>query len=203
MSGLGGVGKSLLAEEYALRFGAAYPGGVFWLRAHGNDSTPAQSADARDAGRIEQFIAMAVALGIDVKGLDPNEIEAQLRARLAHQAKPFLWVVDDLASGLDADDVRAWLAPHPLGKTLITTRSREYGAIGTPLSLDVLNPHESFALLCSRRQPVDAVEKAAARGIARGSRPSRARHRCCGGGPRRASRLGVVRRVPSQPRQSQ
>ena len=35
--GLGGIGKSLLAEEYALRFGAAYPGGIFWLRAYGND----------------------------------------------------------------------------------------------------------------------------------------------------------------------
>jgi hypothetical protein len=35
--GLGGEGKSLLAEEYALHFGAAYPGGVFWLRASGND----------------------------------------------------------------------------------------------------------------------------------------------------------------------
>ena len=28
LSGLGGLGKSLLAEEYALRFGAAYPGGI-------------------------------------------------------------------------------------------------------------------------------------------------------------------------------
>lgn len=33
LQGLGGVGKSLHAEEYALRFCAAYPGGVFWLRA--------------------------------------------------------------------------------------------------------------------------------------------------------------------------
>src|SRR5262249_17553898 len=33
VSGLGGVGKSLTAEEYALRFAAAYPGGIFWLRA--------------------------------------------------------------------------------------------------------------------------------------------------------------------------
>ncbi|KAB3546211.1 MAG: toll/interleukin-1 receptor domain-containing protein, partial [ANME-2 cluster archaeon] len=31
--GMGGVGKSLLAEEYALRYGAAFPGGVFWLSA--------------------------------------------------------------------------------------------------------------------------------------------------------------------------
>jgi hypothetical protein len=28
-----GVGNSLLVEQYALRFAAAYPGGVFWLRA--------------------------------------------------------------------------------------------------------------------------------------------------------------------------
>ena len=31
VQGMGGIGKTLLAEEYALRFGSAYPGGVFWL----------------------------------------------------------------------------------------------------------------------------------------------------------------------------
>jgi len=35
--GMGGLGKSLLAEEYALRYAAAFPGGVFWVRAFGND----------------------------------------------------------------------------------------------------------------------------------------------------------------------
>ena len=33
VQGMGGIGKTLLAEEYALRFGAAYPGGIFWLSA--------------------------------------------------------------------------------------------------------------------------------------------------------------------------
>jgi hypothetical protein len=37
--GLGGNGKSFLAREYALRFGPAYPGGVFWLNAYGNDDS--------------------------------------------------------------------------------------------------------------------------------------------------------------------
>ena len=36
LTGLGGVGKSLLAVEYARRFGAAYPGGIYWLRAYGH-----------------------------------------------------------------------------------------------------------------------------------------------------------------------
>ena len=40
--GLGGLGKSLLAEEYALRFGAAFPAGVFWLQAPGLGGTEAR-----------------------------------------------------------------------------------------------------------------------------------------------------------------
>src|SRR5262249_41493831 len=31
--GFGGVGKSLLAEEYVELFGPAYPGGIYWLSA--------------------------------------------------------------------------------------------------------------------------------------------------------------------------
>ena len=38
--GMGGIGKSLLAEEYAIRFGAAYPCGIFWLQAHGSMPKP-------------------------------------------------------------------------------------------------------------------------------------------------------------------
>jgi hypothetical protein len=38
ITGLGGIGKSLLAREYAVRFGSAYPGGVFWLRAYGSET---------------------------------------------------------------------------------------------------------------------------------------------------------------------
>jgi hypothetical protein len=47
LRGLGGVGKSLLAEEYALRFGGAYPGGVFWLRGLG------EGEGGLDAGKRE------------------------------------------------------------------------------------------------------------------------------------------------------
>ena len=40
----GGNGKTLLAREYAIRFGAAYGGGVFWLNAYGNHDTKGQLA---------------------------------------------------------------------------------------------------------------------------------------------------------------
>jgi hypothetical protein len=93
-------------------------------------------------------------------------VEAALAHKLGAAEKPFLWIVDDLASGLGADAVRAWLAPHPLGKTLLTTRSREYGAIGRALPLDVLEPAEAYALLTAARQPDNPDEEAAARSIA-------------------------------------
>jgi len=51
VSGLGGVGKSLLAEEYVPHFGSAYPDGVFWVRAYGND-------DAETTLRLEQREAL-------------------------------------------------------------------------------------------------------------------------------------------------
>jgi hypothetical protein len=65
VSGLGGVGKSLLAEEYALHFGAAYPGGVFWLRAYGNDDAKsALGPEQREAERAGQVQTLAELLGL-------------------------------------------------------------------------------------------------------------------------------------------
>lgn len=167
VSGLGGVGKSLLAEEYALRFGAAFPGGVFWLRALGNDASGTTLiAEQQEAVRSDLFHSMAVALGVAVQGLSPAEVEAALGRALRQAGQPFLWVVDDLASGLSAADVRAWFAPDPLGKTLLTTRSREYSQLGNALPLGVLPPEEAYTLLIGFRRPQGAVEVEAAHGMA-------------------------------------
>ncbi len=71
VSGMGGVGKSLLAEEYALHFGAAYPGGVFWLRAYGNDDAKtALGPEGREAERDGQVRNIAGELGIKTQRLD-------------------------------------------------------------------------------------------------------------------------------------
>jgi len=49
LRGLGGIGKSLLAEEYCHRFDAAYPGGIFWLRCHGNDDSKLRMSPEQQA----------------------------------------------------------------------------------------------------------------------------------------------------------
>jgi hypothetical protein len=152
--GMGGIGKSLLAEEYALRYGAAFPGGVFWLSAFGNDDTKTgMSADERGAAREGQIRKIATALGITVEGRNPDEIEVATSLELGRREKSFLWVVDDLPSGTDRETFESWLAPHSLGKTLITTRAREHDALGTLIPLDVLEPEEAYELLTSRRKP--------------------------------------------------
>jgi hypothetical protein len=110
ISGLGGVGKSLLVEEYALHFGSAYPGGVFWLRAHGNDDaqTPL-GPEQREALRTDQVRRMAGRLGIDTHGMTEEQVEGALARRIGSQSKPCLWVVDDVPNGLDGEACAAGL----------------------------------------------------------------------------------------------
>ena len=167
VSGIGGVGKSLLAEEYALRFGAAYPGGIFWLRALGNDSTvPSLNPDQQSALIAAQLQSFAVDLGIPTRDLTPEEIHARLAMKLDSENQPFLWIVDDLGSDLHPDTVRGWLPPHPLGKAIFTTRSREYEEFGQSINLGGLAPEEAVELLCRYRKPSTPEEQLAAKQIA-------------------------------------
>jgi hypothetical protein len=160
--GTGGVGKSLLAEEYALRYAAAFPGGVFWLRAFGNDDVKAaMGPDEREAERIRQIMDIAAAYGIPVKDRSPEEIEGHLARELGNH-DPFLWIVDDIPSDMDVETLEQWLAPHPLGKTLITTRTKEYDFLGTLIPLGVLETDEAWELLTSWRKPAGEEEEDAA-----------------------------------------
>jgi hypothetical protein len=115
VQGLGGVGKSLLAEEYALHFGAAYPGGVFWLRAYGNDDANAgMGPEEREAARTSQIRGFAELLGLHPENRKPNEIQNALAREIERRGKSCLWVVDDLPNGLDGEALRVWFAPHAL-----------------------------------------------------------------------------------------
>ena len=164
--GMGGVGKSLLVEEYALRYAAAFPGGIFWLRAFGNDDAKTtMGTDEREAERIRQFRDVATHLDIAVQNIKPEEIEGYLARELAKREKSFLWVVDDLPSGMHVETLQKWLAPHPLGRTLITTRTHEHSAFGNTISLKYLEPDEAYELLTWRRKPVGKEEEDAAWGL--------------------------------------
>jgi hypothetical protein len=146
--GLGGNGKSLLAREYSMKFGPAYPGGVFWLNAYGHDDTKGALTDEqREVLRQDQIREFALRLGVPIEGMKRDEIEAALWRRLESRGDRCLWIIDDLPSGLSPDDLQnVWNARWPGASTLITTRSNAY-AFGSTLDLGVLSAEEAFALL--------------------------------------------------------
>jgi tetratricopeptide (TPR) repeat protein len=162
LQGMGGLGKSLLAEEYALRYAAAFSGGVFWLRAFGNDDSKAAIGEEREAERIRQINDFAIKFDLTIEKKSPEEVEAALARKLESRGKPFLWVVDDVPSGMKMEDLKKWFAPQALGKTLITTRTKEY-SLGTLIPLGVLEPEEAYELLTSWRKPAGKKDEDAVR----------------------------------------
>jgi tetratricopeptide (TPR) repeat protein len=166
--GLGGVGKSLLTREYALRYQASFPGGVFWLYAQGDMNSDATDPE-RETLRLDQIRGFApsvlgpeLAIGIDA--LSPKDLEAALRNAVSKKAEPCLWVVDDLPEGLAADEVYRWVGP-PGACTIVTTRSSEYGALMPEVNIGVLENEEALQVLISRRAPSDEEELESAKRI--------------------------------------
>ncbi|WP_089402572.1 toll/interleukin-1 receptor domain-containing protein [Geodermatophilus saharensis] len=83
VSGLGGMGKSLLAVEYAHLFSSLYPGGVVWLSAAGNDPTGTPpSRDQTTAAADTAFAQLATDLGLDVAHLEPDRVRERVKTEL-------------------------------------------------------------------------------------------------------------------------
>jgi tetratricopeptide (TPR) repeat protein len=167
LRGLGGNGKSLLAREYAIRFGPAYPGGVFWLNAYGHDETrDSPRPNQREALRQEQIVNFANQLGLPTEALKPEQIEAAFWREVEARGKHCLWIVDDLPPGIPIKEFEsAWHARWHRASTLVTTRSREYGSLGDSMDLGVLLSREGMRLLCWRRKPSTSVDQLAAERI--------------------------------------
>lgn len=156
-----GSGKSLLAREYALRFAATYPGGLFWLRAHRHDE--ATSVAARAAQRHVQLLGFAEQLGIDGAQLVAQQLPEALARTLDERGETFLWIVDDLPDGLSSSELDGWLAPGRCGRTLLTTRGRDYDAIGARVDVGALSSRDGLELLTDGRAPDGPDEEHAAR----------------------------------------
>ena len=163
--GIGGAGKSLLAEEYALRFGSSYPGGVFWLKAFGHDAARPIEAGEREAERQRQFANLAESLGTSVQTLTPTEVRAIL-AKKVEQRGDYLWVVDDLPSGMSWDDAQNWMPPSQRGHALATVRTRAHDWAGRAVEIEDLEPDAAYELLTHRRPPRAEGEEGEARALA-------------------------------------
>ncbi len=162
LRGMGGSGKSLTAEVYAIRFGAAYPGGIFWLRAFGHDAQAAHTPEERTVLRDNQFISLAQALNLPTAKLKPAELRQNLADALVERG-PYLWVVDDLASGVSFQEAQTWLAPSANGRTAITTRAGSMGWAGTEVRIEEMGDEDALRLLTHARKPQNTEEEGEAR----------------------------------------
>lgn len=138
--GAAGAGKTLLAEEYAVRFSAAFPGGVYWFNL----------ADDPAGGYERQIRTVCGVLGVNAGGSVDDALSA-LALELERRHRPCLWVVDGVPAGLPEHRVRQYMAPHVFAATLLTTRGA-YPHLATTIELRA-NPSSS---------PADDVARSAA-----------------------------------------
>jgi len=134
VQGMGGVGKTTLAVEYANRFRILYDG-VWWC-----------SAETR-AGLMTSLAALATEL--DVASPEEADIEKAAKAalrRLAEQGDIWLLVYDNVASPQEIAD----LLPAAGARVLITSRFSDFGGLADEVSLDVLPIAEAIAFLVDR-----------------------------------------------------
>ena len=138
ISGLGGIGKTQVAVEYAYRYHydqSTYDI-VFWVKAD------------TEANLTTDFANLAKQLALPVaKGTQDEQIP---------DVKDWLDKHDNWLLIFDNADTPDWLIPlmpnNPKGKVIITSRATVFDQLGidTPLALDVLPPEDAINLLFRR-----------------------------------------------------
>ena len=140
VQGMGGVGKTSLAIEYAHRFRGLYAG-VCWC--------PAETR----TGLLSALAGLAVTLGAATA--EEADVEKAAKAalrRLAEQRATWLLVYDNVI----APDHIADLLPSAGARVLITSRFSDWSEMADEVALDVLPLEEAVALLQSRTGRSDA-----------------------------------------------
>lgn len=158
--GLGGIGKTQTAAEYAFRYGDEYAH-VFWMRAATRDTL------AADFVRLAQL-------------LDLPEKDEQDQPRMVAAVKRWLAVHEGWLLILDnADDLRLaqeFLPTSHKGYVLFTTHAQAAGAIAASIEVAQLTPREGSLLLLRWTKLLDldapldqaqAADRTAAERIAR------------------------------------
>ncbi|MEL6556322.1 MAG: tetratricopeptide repeat protein [Cyanobacteria bacterium J06621_11] len=139
ISGLGGIGKTQTAVEYAYRYHyekTVYET-VFWVNA---DTEVSLSSDFAS---IAEQVAVA---GAQLLKQD-DKIRAVRRWLNSH----YHWLL--IFDNADHPEwLPVWMPPNPRGKVLITSRANVFDSLGieTPIALDVFSETEALRLLFER-----------------------------------------------------
>ena len=135
-TGLGGIGKTQLAAEFAHRYGQFFAGGVFWLSFADPATVPSEVAACGGPGAL------------NLPGFDALALDAQA-ARVAQEWQsplPRLLIFDNCE---DEALLAAWRPSSGGSRVLVTSRRARWDAslAVQPLPLATLPRAESIALL--------------------------------------------------------
>ena len=155
LSGLGGVGKTQSAIEYAVRNRAEYPGGAFWVNAE------------TIGGLTSGFVAIATTLRLPAAA--SNDQEQIVKSALAwlNTHEGWLLILDNVDDRLE---IQPFVPERGKGDLLITSRETVFAELGVPRALELrdLDTEESERFLLARtgREDADSDDRAAATELA-------------------------------------
>ncbi|HXW76160.1 MAG TPA: tetratricopeptide repeat protein, partial [Candidatus Eremiobacteraceae bacterium] len=137
LSGLGGVGKTQAAFEYAVRHRADYPDGVFW--------TSAETLSAIAGGYVE--IAKALRLAVAASSNQEQIVRATIE--WLNGTERWLLILDNVD---DRAHVMPFIPERGKGDVLITSRESVFQELGIARGLDVvdLDADEAVRFLYAR-----------------------------------------------------
>ncbi|WP_165422822.1 helix-turn-helix domain-containing protein [Ktedonosporobacter rubrisoli] len=146
LSGLGGIGKTQVALEYAYRYASSYRA-ILWLRAETRESL---TASLQDIARLLHLPGL--------QGAEQSQIGSAVLQWLVIHTN-WLLIADNVE---DLNLLQEVLPLASLGALLITTRHQALGTLAEPLKLSPMSSQEGSMLVLRRARLLSTVDGRAA-----------------------------------------
>ncbi|MER6667664.1 tetratricopeptide repeat protein [Amycolatopsis japonica] len=155
--GLPGVGKTVLAEQYARLFQDTFDGGVLRLGPFG------QHAPEEVLSQFHLALARAAGdrLDADLAGIGFDRLRDHVAERIGADGRRVLVLIDDVPPGLPPDVLERLLLPASAVSTVLVSRVGNSPWDVAALDLAGLSPAEGLKLFSDYRPPKDAAEREA------------------------------------------
>lgn len=139
LHGLGGVGKTQIALEYAYRYALEYTA-IFWINAETSESI------------TSSYLSMAALLGLPAhRESDQDQTLAAVRGWLSSH-RHWLLIWDNIE---DLDALSPFLPPARQGAMLFTTRRQTLGTLAVGMELQPMKEAEAMLFLLRRARLLD------------------------------------------------